>query len=348
MKRVNPRLPELLQNLTLPVVAAPLFIASNPTLAAECMKAGIVGSFPALNARPQANLDKWITQVKEDVGEFKKANPDATVGPLAVNQIVHHTNDRLEKDVEVCLGHKVPIFITSLRAPPKKAIDAVHSYGGVVFHDVICVKHAKKAVEAGVDGLILVCAGAGGHAGQASLLSLVSEVRAFFDGPLLLSGAISTGRHVYTALASGCDLAYVGTRFLATPEANITQDYRDAVVEGSMDDIVYTPYFSGVHGNYLKSSIKKQGLDPDNLPQRDKTHMQFGSGETAEEETAGDTLKSKEEKKKSTIKSWKDIYGAGTGCGQIHEVLPAREVVEKMKKEFIQTREEVVAFANNY
>lgn len=363
----NPRLPPILQNLVLPVVAAPMFIASTPKLVVEQMKSGIVGSFPALNARPQSELDKWLTQIQTETQAFAKENPTKKVGPLAVNQIVHHTNERLRADVEVCVGHKVPIFITSLRAPPKEIIDAVHSYGGLVFHDVINVRHAKKALEAGVDGLILVAVGAGGHAGPYSPLSIVSEVRKFYDGIILLSGCISTGRHVLSAQAMGADLAYMGTRFLACPEANVTQAYKQCIVDSTAADIVYTSYFTGVKGNYLKQSIINQGLDPDNLPEKDATTMQFGSktekevleqvgsGETlSQQEQPGakkadpaDTLKSKKDRP-TQGKAWKDFWGAGTGVGTIDDIVPCKEIVERMTREYREAKDELVKFASQY
>jgi nitronate monooxygenase len=358
----NPRLPAVLQNLVLPVVAAPMFIASTPKLVIEQMQSGIVGSFPALNARPQSDLDKWLTQIQSETIAFQKENPNKIVGPLAVNQIVHHTNERLRADVEVCVGHKVPIFITSLRAPPKEIIDAVHSYGGVVFHDVINVRHAKKALEAGVDGLILVAVGAGGHAGPYSPLSIVSEVRKFFNGPILLSGCISTGRHVLSAQAMGADLAYLGTRFLATPEANVTQQYKECIVNSTAADIVYTSYFTGVKGNYLRQSIINQGLDPDNLPEKDASTMQFGSktekevldqigsGDTLNKTTTdapADTLKSKKDRP-SQGKAWKDFWGAGTGVGTIDDSKPTREVVDQLIQEYREAKNELIKFSSQY
>jgi nitronate monooxygenase len=349
----NPRLPQILQNLTLPLVAAPMFIASNPKLVIEQCKAGIVGSFPALNARPKEDLDKWLTQIQTSLADFKKQNPNSTVGPIAVNQIVHVSNDRLQHDVEVCVGHKVPIFITSLRAPPKEIIDAVHSYGGLVFHDVINVKHAKKALEAGVDGLILVAVGAGGHAGPYSPLSLVAEVRQFYNGPLILSGAIATGRHILAAQACGADLAYMGTRFLATPESSVVSEYKQCLVDSSASDVVYTNYFTGVHGNYLRQSIVNQGLDPENLPVKDKTAMQFGSASGPEKKVGesssspADSLTKKEDRPKAA-KAWKDIWGAGTGCGSIDSILPTGELVQQLKTQYQEARKELINFSSQY
>src|ERR1700693_6114375 len=262
-------LPAALQHLALPVIASPMFIVSYPELVLAQCKAGIVGAFPALNARPAELLDTWLTEIQAELAEYKAANPDAIIGPIAVNQIVHQSNDRLAHDVEVCVKHRIPIIISSLRAPPKEMLDAIHSYGGIVLHDVISIRHAQKALEAGVDGLILVAAGAGGHAGAVSPLALVGEVRKFFNGPLALSGAIATGDAILAAQAMGADFAYIGSRWLATEESNINEAYREAIVEGSAADVVYTNLFTGVHGNYLKKSITNAGLDPDNLPTAD-------------------------------------------------------------------------------
>ncbi|MGV3654864.1 MAG: NAD(P)H-dependent flavin oxidoreductase [Noviherbaspirillum sp.] len=313
-------LPPILQNLSLPVIASPMFIASGPALVTAQCKAGIVGSFPALNARPAELLDTWLTQIQEELAAWSEANPGARVGPLAVNQIVHHSNDRLEHDIRVCVQHQVPIIISSLRAPPREMLDAIHSYGGIVLHDVISIRHAKKALEAGVDGLILVAAGAGGHAGTLSPFALVGEVRKIFDGPLVLSGAIATGDAVLAAQAMGADLAYIGSRWLATEEANVGDDYRQAIIESSAADVIYTNLFTGVHGNYLRKSILNAGLDPDNLPQADKSAMSFGSGGS------------------SRSKAWRDIWGAGQGVGLMDEVLPAAEVVRRLKAEYEAAR----------
>ena len=314
------RLPPVLQNLSLPVVASPLFIASCPALVKEQCKAGIVGSFPALNARPAELLDVWLTEIQEDLAAYREANHGAQVGPIAVNQIVHQSNDRLAHDVEVCVKHQVPIIISSLRAPPKEMLDAIHSYGGIVLHDVISIRHAQKALEAGVDGLILVAAGAGGHAGMLSPFALVGEVRKFFDGPLVLSGAITTGDAILAAQAMGADLAYIGSRWLATPEANVSDAYRQAVIESTAADIVYTNLFTGVHGNYLKKSIIAAGLDPDNLPEADKSKMNFGSG--------GNT----------SAKAWRDIWGAGQGVGLMDGVKPVAGIVAQWKDEYEAAR----------
>jgi len=313
-------LPAVLQNLRLPVIASPMFIASSPALVAAQCKAGIVGSFPALNARPAEQLDVWLTQLQTELAEYKTAHPDAIIGPIAVNQIVHQSNDRLAHDVEVCVKHRVPIIISSLRAPPKEMLDAIHSYGGIVLHDVISIRHAQKALEAGVDGLILVAAGAGGHAGALSPFALVGEVRKFFKGPLILSGAIATGDAILAAQAMGADLAYIGSRWLATQEANVSDEYRQAIVDSSAADVVYTNLFTGVHGNYLKKSIVNAGLDPDNLPEADKTKMNFGSG--------GDTK----------AKAWRDIWGAGQAVGLMDDVPTVAQMVDRLEAEYAAAR----------
>lgn len=314
-------LPAVLQNLSLPVIGSPLFIASGPALVTAQCKAGIVGSFPALNARPAELLDTWLTQIQADLAAYKAENPDAIIGPIAVNQIVHQSNDRLAHDVEVCVKHRIPIIISSLRAPPPEMLEAIHSYGGIVLHDVISIRHAKKALEAGVDGLILVAAGAGGHAGALSPFALVGEVRKFFSGPIALSGSIATGDAVLSALAMGADFAYIGSRWLATKEANVDDAYRQAIVDSAADDIVYTNLFTGVHGNYLKKSIVNAGLDPENLPVADKTTMNFGSG-------GG-----------SKAKAWRDIWGAGQGVGLMDDVATVGEIVERLKTEYQAARQ---------
>src|SRR3569623_2984185 len=275
-REVYMTLPTVLQSLRLPVIGAPLFIASGPELVKAQCKAGIVGAFPALNARPAALLDVWLSELQADLADYRSVNPDAVVGPIAVNQIVHQSNERLAHDVEICAKHRVPIIISSLRAPPQDMLDAIHAYGGIVLHDAISIRHAKKALDAGVDGLILVAAGAGGHAGTLSPFALVGEVRRFFDGPVALSGAIATGDAVLAAQAMGADFAYIGSRWLATRESNIDDAYRQTIIESTAADIVYTSYFTGVHGNYLKKSIARVGLDPDRLPQADKAAIDFG------------------------------------------------------------------------
>jgi nitronate monooxygenase len=316
-------LPAVLQHLSLPVIASPMFIASGPKLVTEQCKAGIVGSFPALNARPAEMLDQWLTEIQQALAAHRAAHPDAIIGPIAVNQIVHQSNDRLAHDVEVCVKHQIPIIISSLRAPPKEMLDAVHSYGGIVMHDVISIRHAQKALEAGVDGLILVAAGAGGHAGGLSPFALVGEVRKFFDGPIALSGSIASGDAILAAQAMGADIAYIGSRWLATQEANTSEGYRQAIVESSAADIVYTNLFTGVHGNYLKKSIVNAGLDPDNLPQADKTAMNFSTS--------------------SGAKAWRDIWGAGQGVGLMSDVPTVAEMVARLKNEYLAARARVMA-----
>lgn len=315
-------LPKVLQdNLALPVIGAPMFIVSQPPLVlAQCL-AGIVGSFPALNARPKESLDEWLTLLNAELAAARRAEPARKIAPFAVNQIVHHSNDRLDHDLALCVKHRVPMIITSLRAPGE-VVKEVHAYGGIVFHDVINVRHAQKALEAGVDGLILVAAGAGGHAGMLSPFALVSEVRRFWDGPIALSGAIARGEQILAAQAMGADLAYIGTRFIPTPEANAVVGYKQMIVDSSAADVVYTPYFTGVHGNYLRPSITAQGLDPDNLPLRDKTSMSFGSDRT---------------------KAWRDIWGVGQGIGSIDEILPVNEVVARLGREYRAARDALCA-----
>lgn len=320
---LSPRLPAMLRDsLSLPVLASPMFIVSNPALViAQCLS-GIVGSFPALNARPQETLGDWLSQIKTALDDARRADPTRRIAPFAVNQIVHKSNTRLEHDLELCVGHRVPIIITSLQAP-NAVVPAVHSYGGLVFHDVISVRHAEKALEAGVDGLILVCAGAGGHAGTLSPFALVNEIRRIYDGPLILSGAIAHGRSILAVQALGADLAYIGTRFIATVEANASDAYKQALVDGSAADIVYTPYFTGVAGNYLKPSIQAAGLDPDNLPTRDKSAMDFGRAAA------------------SGAKAWKDIWGAGQGLGSIQKIQPAAEAIAQLTAEYRAAQDEL-------
>jgi nitronate monooxygenase len=306
--------------LSLPVIAAPMFIVSNPRLVIAQCTSGVIGSFPALNARPAEKLDDWLSEIEDALAAYRRERPDAKVAPFAVNQIIHQSNDRLERDLDACVRHQVPMIITSLRAPDD-VVKAVHAYGGVVFHDVINVRHARKALEAGVDGLILVCAGAGGHAGALSPFALVREVRQFFGGPIALSGAITDGDGILAAEAIGADFAYIGTRFIATEEANAVEGYKQMIVDTTATDVAYTPFFTGVHGNYLKPSIARAGLDPDNLPAADKTKMNFGSN--------------------AAPKAWKDIWGAGQGVGNIHEVLPARELVARLAREYEAARKRV-------
>lgn len=315
-------LPDLLKDqLSLPLIGSPLFIISNPELVlAQCL-AGVVGSFPALNARPKELLDEWLTQITTTLAAARAAEPQRRIAPFAVNQIIHASNDRLDHDMALCVKHRVPIVITSLSAPTDY-VAPIHAYGGLVFHDVTNVRHAKKALEAGVDGLILVCAGAGGHAGTMSPFALVSEVRQFFDGPIALSGSITSGAHVAAARAMGADLAYVGTRFIATPEANAQEGYKKMIVDSAAAEVTYTPLFTGVHGNYLARSIAAAGLDPVNLPTADKTSMNFGS---------------------TRIKPWKDVWGAGQGVGNIREVLPTAELIARMVREYRSALSEMAA-----
>ena len=308
----------LKERTRIPVIGAPLFTVSYPELVLAQSKAGIVGSFPALNARPEEKLGEWISEMKEELTNYQLENPEAIVSPFAVNQICHHSNDRLEHDMEVCVEHEVPIIITSLRAP-KFVVDAVHSYDGAVLHDVINIRHARKSIDEGADGHILVCAGAGGHAGTLSPFALVREVREFFDGPIALSGSISHGSSVLSAQDMGADFAYVGTRFIATKEANASQGYKDMIVDSSANDIMYSSTFTGVNGNYLRPSVENAGLDPDNLPYADKDDMNFGSSGAG-----GDNQK----------KAWKDIWGSGQGIGTLHKVPTVMESVEIMIEEY--------------
>jgi len=313
-------LPLVLQNLPLPIIGSPLFIISNPQLVIEQCKAGIVGSMPALNARPAEQLDEWLAEITETLAAYDRAHPDKPAAPFAINQIVHKSNDRLEHDMQMCAKYKVPIVITSLGARTD-VNEAVHAWGGVVLHDVINNTFAKKAIEKGADGLILVAAGAGGHAGVKSPFALVQEIREWFDGPLALSGAISTGGAVLAAQAMGADFAYIGTAFIATDEARAAEAYKLAIVAGSSDDIVYSNLFTGVHGNYLKPSILAAGLDPDNLPVSDPSTMSFGGGEGSKK------------------KAWKDIWGSGQGIGAVKQIVPARELVGRLAREYHQARQ---------
>ena len=316
-------LPKILQdNLAIPVIGAPLFLVSGPELVIAQCKAGVVGSFPALNARPQHVLEEWLIRIKEELAHAKADNPNLPIAPFAVNQICHGSNDRLMGDMELCVKHEAPIIITSLR-PPEEIVTAAHSYGGLVYHDVISVRHAKKAAEQGVDGLILVCAGAGGHAGTLSPFALVREVREFFDGTIILSGSISSGSAVASGLALGADLGYIGTRFIATEEANADQGYKDMLIESVADDIIYSSLFTGVHGNYLKGSVENAGLDPKNLPEADKSSMNFGSG--------GNT----------DAKAWKDIWGSGQGIGSIKDSPSVQTLVNQLTSEYKEAVEDL-------
>ena len=310
------KLPSALQKLALPVIGSPLFIISNPKLVIEQCKAGIVGSMPALNARPAEQLEDWLAEITETLAAWDKAHPDSPSAPFAINQIVHKSNDRLEHDMQVCAKYKVPIVITSLGAR-EDVNQAVHSWGGVVLHDIINNKFAKKAIEKGADGLIAVAAGAGGHAGVKSPFALIQEIRQWFDGPVALSGAIATGDAVLAAQAMGADFAYIGSAFIATDEARAVDGYKQAIVEGNSDDVVYSNLFTGVHGNYLAPSIRAAGLDPDNLPESDPSKMNFGG---------------------SAQKAWKDIWGCGQGIGAIDKVVPTAELVARLKREYAQAR----------
>jgi nitronate monooxygenase len=311
-------LPPLFDKLRLPAVGAPQFIIANPELVIAQCTGGIVGGFPALNARPQPVLDDWLHRIKDALAEWDETHPDAPAAPYAVNQIVHKTNARLEEDVAMCVKHKVPVVITSLGARPE-VNEAIHSYGGIVLHDVINITFAKKALEKGADGLIAVSAGAGGHAGGLSPFALIHEIREFFDGPLLLSGAIATGKGILAAQAMGADLAYMGSAFIATTEANAPEAYKQMIVDSKAGDIVYTNLFTGVLGNYLKGSITAAGLDPDNLPESDPSKMDFAGGS-------------------SKAKAWKEIWGAGQGVGAVHEIVPTAELIARLKREYEEAK----------
>ncbi|MCE1192973.1 MAG: nitronate monooxygenase family protein [Acidovorax sp.] len=310
------KLPPVLQNLSLPVIGSPLFIISNPKLVIEQCKAGVVGSMPALNARPAELLDEWLAEITETLAAYNKANPDKPAAPFAINQIVHKSNDRLEHDMQVCAKYKVPIIITSLGAR-EDVNQAVHGWGGVVLHDIINNKFAHKAIEKGADGLIAVAAGAGGHAGTKSPFALIQEIRQWFDGPLALSGSIASGGAILAAQAMGADFAYIGSAFIATHEARAVDAYKQAIVDSNSDDIVYSNLFTGVHGNYLAPSIRAAGLDPDNLPESDPSKMNFGGG---------------------AQKAWKDIWGCGQGIGAINAVTSTAELVGKFRAEYEAAR----------
>ena len=313
-------LPETLkERLRLPLIGAPMFIVSGPALVIAQCRAGIVGAFPALNARPQERLEDWLSEIKDALAEYASQCPDQPVAPFAVNQIVHSSNVRLQADLDSCIRHEVPIVITSLR-PPAEVVAAVHSYGGLVFHDVINVRHARKAIEQGVDGIIAVCAGAGGHAGTSSPFALVKEIRQEFDGMIILAGGMTSGADLLAAQAIGADLAYIGTRFIATEEANAVASYKDMIVSSRSADIVYSSLFSGVHGNYLRESIAKAGLDPDNLPEGDKAKMDFAT------------------RQDNSAKAWRDIWSAGQGVGNIDDILPTADLVTRMEHEYEAAR----------
>ncbi|WP_026606560.1 NAD(P)H-dependent flavin oxidoreductase [Methylocapsa acidiphila] len=315
--------PDGLPPLSLPIIGAPLFIISNPDLVIAQCKNGVIGAFPALNARPMDALDDWLTRIRQELAAHKAAHPQAEIAPFAVNQIVHPSNDRLAHDLDLCAKHEVPIIITSLSAP-REIVPRVHAWRGLVFHDVINVRHAKKAIDAGVDGLILVCAGAGGHAGTLSPFAFVEEIRKLWGGPVALAGAVTTGRGVLAARALGADLAYVGTRFIATEEANAEARYKRMIVESDAAGIVYSPYFTGVHGNYLRQSVIDAGLDPDHLPESAKA-MSFEQAKAAE-----------------AVKAWRDIFGAGQGVGAIDDILPAAAVIARMRREYLAARDSLL------
>jgi len=318
-------LPALLQNrLRIPVVGSPLFIISNPDLVIAQCKAGIVGSFPALNARPAEMLGTWLQRINEELDRHNQANPDNPAAPYAVNQIVHRSNNRLDHDIEMCVRHKVPIVITSLGARTD-VNDAVHSYGGITLHDIINNRFAKKAIEKGADGLIAVAAGAGGHAGTTSPFALIQEIREWFTGPLLLSGSIAHGSSILAAQAMGADLAYIGSAFIATHEANADARYKECIVECGADDIVYSNLFTGVHGNYLRPSIVAAGMDPDNLPESDPSKMDFGSGGN------------------SDAKAWKNIWGCGQGIGAVKSISSAADLVARLESEYLAARSRLLA-----
>ena len=316
-------LPPVLQSLALPIIGAPLFIISNPKLVVEQCKAGIVGAMPSLNARPASQLDDWLAEITETLAAHDRAHPDRPAAPFAINQIVHKSNDRLEHDMQVCAKYKVPIVISSLGARTD-INDAVHAWGGVVLHDIINDTFARKAIDKGADGLIAVAAGAGGHAGVKSPFALIQEIRAWFDGPLALSGAIATGGAVLAAQAIGADLAYIGSAFIATDEARASDAYKQCIVESNSDDIVYSSLFTGVHGNYLKPSIRAAGLDPDNLEHSDPSKMSFGSDYGAR-------------------KAWKDIWGCGQGIGVVDSIVPAAELIARLAREYAAARNRIAA-----
>jgi nitronate monooxygenase len=308
-------LPDILKSkLRIPVVGAPLFIISHPALVLAQCKAGIVGSFPALNARPEAQLDEWLAEITEDLRTHNEKNPDFPAAPFAVNQIVHRSNKRLEHDLMMCVKYKVPIVISSLGAVPE-VNEAIHSYGGIVLHDIINNRHANSAIRKGADGLIAVAAGAGGHAGMLSPFALVQEIREWFDGPLLLSGAIATGRAILAAQAMGADLAYIGSPFISTTEARAGDDYKQMIVDSNSSDIVYSNYFTGIHGNYLKPSIAKAGMDPDHLPEADPSKMDFEAATTG-------------------AKAWKDIWGCGQGISAVKEIASASNLIARLEQEY--------------
>jgi nitronate monooxygenase len=316
------KLPPALQKLPFPVIGSPLFIISTPKLVIAQCTSGVVGSMPALNARPASQVDEWLAEITEALAAWDKAHPDQPAAPFAINQIVHKSNDRLEHDLQMCAKYKVPLIITSLGAR-EDVNQAIHSWGGVVLHDVITNVFAHKAIEKGADGLIAVAAGAGGHASVKSPFAMIQEIRQWFDGPLALSGAIASGGAILAAQAMGADFAYIGSAFIATEEARAAEGYKQMIVDSNSDDIVYSNFYTGVHGNYLKGSIRNAGMDPDNLPQSDPSKMNFGND--------------------SAAKAWKDIWGSGQGIGAIDRVVPTAELVARLKREYRQARERLAA-----
>lgn len=317
-------LPTVFDSMRLPVIGAPMFIISNPKLVIEQCKAGIIGSMPALNARPASQLEEWLQEIIEELADYNAKNPDHPAAPFAINHIVHRSNERLEEDLALCVKYKVPIMITSLGAR-EEVFEAAHSYGAFVFHDVINNTFAKKAIEKGADGLVAVAAGAGGHAGDKSPFALVQEIREWFDGPLALSGSIATGHNVLAAQATGADFAYIGSPFIATEEARAEKAYKQSIVESTSDDIVYSNLFTGVHGNYLKPSIRAAGLDPDHLPESDPSKMDFGE---------------------NSAKAWKDIWGSGQGIGAIKDIVPVKSYIDTLKQEYDESVERIVRLTN--
>ncbi len=319
--RSSVAVPSILKDrLALPAIASPLFIISHPPLVIEQCKAGVVGSFPALNARPASQLDEWLSEITETLDAYNKANPDKPAAPFAVNQIVHRSNDRLEHDVEMCVKYKVPIVITSLGARPELN-DAIHSYGGITLHDIINNRFAHKAIEKGADGLIAIAAGAGGHAGTLSPIALIQEIREWFDGPLLLGGAIATGQAILAAQAMGADMGYIGSAFIATKEARAVDTYKQMIADSTAEDIVYSNLFTGVHGNYLKGSVVAAGMDPANLPEGNVKTMDFGTDK---------------------VKAWKDIWGSGQGVGAVKDVVPVADLVSRLVSEYETARERLL------
>lgn len=317
----NPIVEKLHQQMTLPVICSPMFIVSSPTLVIEQCKSGVIGSMPALNARPSELLDDWLAQISETLDDVRAKEPGRKVAPYAINQIIHASNDRLDNDMQTCARHKVPMIITSLRAPDD-IVKHAHEWGGLVFHDVTTIRHAEKALEAGVDGLILVASGAGGHAGKLSPFAILPEVRKFFDGPIALSGSITNGSSILAARALGADFAYIGTRFIASHEANADERYKKMIVESAAKDILYTPFFTGIPGNYLTPSIIASGLNPENLTEEEKLTTNFGS---------------------TRVKPWKDIWGAGQGVGSINSVESTADIVNNMKQEYNAARKRIMA-----